>query len=102
MLAGEICDYIEEVYLPDDCFILLKINAKRVRLLQLEITMSSIAQSICNSKLPVPVKPVQVCLTSESNNIWLCRLGKFITPTNERYILSREFRTCLFDFVEAF
>uniref|UniRef100_A0A915ASZ0 DNA-directed RNA polymerase subunit n=2 Tax=Parascaris univalens TaxID=6257 RepID=A0A915ASZ0_PARUN len=57
---GEICEYIEEVYLPDDCFVLVKINAKRVRLLQLEITMGSIAQSICSTKLPVPVKLNQI------------------------------------------
>uniref|UniRef100_A0A8R1XTF5 DNA-directed RNA polymerase subunit n=3 Tax=Onchocerca TaxID=6281 RepID=A0A8R1XTF5_ONCVO len=63
---GEICDYIEEVYLPDDCFILLKINAKRVRLLQLEITMSSIAQSICTSKLPVPVKISQITILGKT------------------------------------
>ncbi|MCP9257334.1 DNA-directed RNA polymerase III subunit RPC1 [Dirofilaria immitis] len=63
---GEICDYIEEVYLPDDCFILLKINAKRVRLLQLEITMSSIAQSICTSKLPIPVKISQITILGKT------------------------------------
>ncbi|VDM12870.1 unnamed protein product, partial [Wuchereria bancrofti] len=63
---GEICDYIEEVYLPDDCFILLKINAKRVRLLQLEITMSSIAQSICTSKLPVPVRISQITILGKT------------------------------------
>ncbi|MFH4974741.1 hypothetical protein AB6A40_001450 [Gnathostoma spinigerum] len=57
---GEICDYIEEVYLPDDCFVLIKVNAKRVRLLLLEITMSSIAHCICTAKLPVPVKPNQI------------------------------------------
>lgn len=62
-LLGEICDYIEEVYLPSDCFILVKINAKRVRLLQLEVTMSSIAASICATKLPVPVKINQVKAT---------------------------------------
>lgn len=37
--------------MPDDCFVLVKINAKRVRLLQLEITMQSIVDSIRNSKL---------------------------------------------------
>jgi DNA-directed RNA polymerase III subunit RPC1 len=48
------------VYLPDDCFVLVKINAKRVRLLQLEVTMQSIAQSIIAAKLPVSVKASQV------------------------------------------
>uniref|UniRef100_A0A914WUN4 DNA-directed RNA polymerase n=1 Tax=Plectus sambesii TaxID=2011161 RepID=A0A914WUN4_9BILA len=57
---GEIADYIEEVYLPDDCFVIVKINAKRVRLLQLEVTMQSIVQSILSAKLPVPVKLNQV------------------------------------------
>lgn len=57
---GEICEYLEDVYLPDDCFILLKINAPLVRALRLEITMDSIVNSICSAKLPVTVKASQV------------------------------------------
>ncbi|EFO93786.1 hypothetical protein CRE_12654 [Caenorhabditis remanei] len=48
---GEICDYIEEVYLPDDYFLLVKLNSKRIRLLQLEVSLESIAFAISTSKV---------------------------------------------------
>ncbi|CCD66619.1 DNA-directed RNA polymerase subunit [Caenorhabditis elegans] len=48
---GEICDYIEEVYLPDDYFLLVKLNSKRIRLLQLEVCMESISYAIATSKV---------------------------------------------------
>ncbi|VDN53841.1 unnamed protein product [Dracunculus medinensis] len=63
---GEICEYLEDVYLPDDCFILLKINAPLVRALRLEITMDSIVNSICSAKLPVTVKASQVKVRSKT------------------------------------
>jgi DNA-directed RNA polymerase III subunit RPC1 len=65
-LSGEISDYIEEVYLPDDCFVLVKINAKRVRLLQLEISMQSVCDAIRNAKLPVSIKVDQVRIVGKS------------------------------------
>lgn len=34
---GEITEYIKDVYLPQDCFILVKIAVKRVQLLRLEV-----------------------------------------------------------------
>ncbi|MGH0152595.1 UNVERIFIED_CONTAM: hypothetical protein FKN15_022766 [Acipenser sinensis] len=37
-LLGEISEYIEEVFLPDDCFILVKLSLERIRLLRLEIS----------------------------------------------------------------
>ena len=49
--SGEICDYIEEVYLPDDYFLLVKLNSKRIRLLQLEVSLESIAFAISTSKV---------------------------------------------------
>ncbi|CAI4229809.1 unnamed protein product [Auanema sp. JU1783] len=59
---GEICDYIEEVYLPDSHFILIKLNAKRIRLLQLEVSMSSIGHAIVTTKSLVPIKPAQISI----------------------------------------
>ncbi|KAH7729808.1 RNA polymerase Rpb1 [Aphelenchoides avenae] len=53
---GEISDYIEQVFLPDDLFVLIKLNSKRIRLLQLEVTMDSILASISNAKLPLSLK----------------------------------------------
>lgn len=34
----QISEYIEEVFLPDDCFILVKLSLERIRLLRLEVT----------------------------------------------------------------
>ncbi|CAI2350380.1 unnamed protein product [Caenorhabditis sp. 36 PRJEB53466] len=48
---GEICDYIEEVYLPNDFFLLVKLNSKRIRLLQLEVSIESISYAISTSKV---------------------------------------------------
>jgi DNA-directed RNA polymerase III subunit RPC1 len=53
---GDICEYIEQVFLPEDTFILIKLNLRRIRLLQLEVTMSSIMHSIYVAKLPIPLK----------------------------------------------
>lgn len=33
----QISEYIEEVFLPDDCFILVKLSLERIRLLRLEV-----------------------------------------------------------------
>ncbi|ETN82763.1 DNA-directed RNA polymerase subunit A domain protein [Necator americanus] len=34
---GEICDYIEEIYLPNNIFLLLKLSRKRMKLLRLQV-----------------------------------------------------------------
>lgn len=39
----QVSEYIEEVYLPDDCFLLIKLDIDRIRLLKLEVD----AESIC-------------------------------------------------------
>lgn len=52
-LLGEVCEYLEEVFLPDDCFLLLKLAMDRIRLLKLEVDAYSIKYSICTSKLKV-------------------------------------------------
>ncbi|VDL81613.1 unnamed protein product [Nippostrongylus brasiliensis] len=36
---GEICDYIEEISMPDNTFLLLKLSSRRIRILHLEITI---------------------------------------------------------------
>lgn len=63
---GEITEYIEELFLPDDCFILIKISLQRIKILQLEVDMFRIAESICMSKLPIPLKSHQVKLRGQS------------------------------------
>lgn len=57
---GEVTQYIEEVYLPDDCFLLIKLDLDRIKLLQLEVDVNSIHYSICTSKLKLNPKSVVV------------------------------------------
>ena len=35
---GEVSEYIEEVFLPDDCFLLIKLDLERIKLLKLEVS----------------------------------------------------------------
>lgn len=57
---GEVSAYLEEVYLPDDCFILIKLDLDRIRLLKLEVTPDSIVACIVNSKLKVKYPDVKI------------------------------------------
>ncbi|XP_041032404.1 DNA-directed RNA polymerase III subunit RPC1 isoform X1 [Carcharodon carcharias] len=63
-LLGEISEYIEEVFLPDDCFILIKLSLERIRLLRLEVNAETVRYSICTSKLRV--KPGDVAVHGEA------------------------------------
>jgi DNA-directed RNA polymerase III subunit RPC1 len=38
----QVSEYIEELYLPDDCFLLIKLDTDRIRLLKLEVDADSI------------------------------------------------------------
>ena len=38
LLTPQISEYIEEVFLPDDCFILVKLSLEQIRLLRLEVS----------------------------------------------------------------
>ncbi|XP_064623865.1 DNA-directed RNA polymerase III subunit RPC1-like [Lineus longissimus] len=57
-ILGEVSEYMEEVFLPDDCFIMVKLDLERIKLLKLEVSIDSIVQSICSSKLRI--KPGQI------------------------------------------
>lgn len=61
---GEVSEFIEEVYLPDDSFLLIKLDVERIRLLKLEVDAESIRFSMCTSKLRL--KPNQVFVQSKS------------------------------------
>ncbi|XGW34847.1 hypothetical protein V3C99_018691 [Haemonchus contortus] len=63
---GEICDYIEEVSLPDNTFLLLKLSSRRIRILHLEVTMTSIVQSILSTKSFVSFKLAQITIVGKS------------------------------------
>ncbi|XP_021363401.1 DNA-directed RNA polymerase III subunit RPC1-like isoform X1 [Mizuhopecten yessoensis] len=57
---GEVSEYMEEVFLPDDCFILIKLDLERIRLLKLEVHADSIKFAICSSKLKVKPQHIQI------------------------------------------
>ncbi|XP_077482360.1 DNA-directed RNA polymerase III subunit RPC1 isoform X1 [Stigmatopora argus] len=73
-LLGEISEYIEEVFLPDDCFILVKLSLERIRLLRLEVNAETVRYSICMSKLRVKPGDIAVhgeavvCVSPKENN----------------------------------
>ena len=46
---GEVSEYIEEVFLPDSCFILVKLDVERIKLLKLEVSADTIRYAICTS-----------------------------------------------------
>ena len=62
---GEVSEYIEEIFLPDSCFILVKLDVERIKLLKLEVTADSIKCSLCNSKI-IKVKPSDCQIIGES------------------------------------
>ncbi|KAL3249757.1 hypothetical protein MRX96_055951 [Rhipicephalus microplus] len=55
-LLGEVSEYLEEVFLPDDCFVLVKLDIDRIRLLQLEVTADTIRYSISLYKTKLKIK----------------------------------------------
>ncbi|KAK6965965.1 DNA-directed RNA polymerase III subunit RPC1 [Biomphalaria glabrata] len=57
---GEISEYLEEVYIPDDCFVLVKLDLNRIRLLKLEVSPETIAASIVASKLKVNYPDIKI------------------------------------------
>ncbi|CAH2094863.1 unnamed protein product [Euphydryas editha] len=56
---GEITREIEDVYLPHECFLLVRLDAERIRLLCLEVDVHSIVYSICTSKLKLKAGNVE-------------------------------------------
>ncbi len=61
---GEVSAYIDEVFLPDDCFLLINIDIERIKLLKLEVDADTIRYSILTSKLKV--KPQNCTVVSSS------------------------------------
>ncbi|KAL5018248.1 hypothetical protein ScPMuIL_003970 [Solemya velum] len=57
---GEVSEYLEEVFLPDDCFMLVKLDLDRIRLLKLEVSVGSIKESICSSKFKIKHQNVHI------------------------------------------
>ncbi len=61
---GEVTEYVEEVFLPDDCFLMIKLDLDRIRLLRLEVNAETIRYSLCTSKLKI--KPSNCKIITES------------------------------------
>ncbi|KAL1139349.1 hypothetical protein AAG570_006333 [Ranatra chinensis] len=57
---GEVTEYLEEIYVSCDCFLLIKLDLERIRLLKLEVDAESIKYSICTSKLKLKPRNVLV------------------------------------------
>merc|ERR1712098_611408 len=72
---GEISEYIEEVMLQDEVFLLIKLSVERIKLLKLEVNTESIRAAICGSKLKI--KPDMCVIAGES-------IIKIKPPTNEK------------------
>merc|ERR1719412_3504367 len=61
---GEVAEYVEEVFLPDDCFLLIKLDLERIKLLKLEVSADSIRYALCTSKLKI--KPNECTVVGQS------------------------------------
>jgi len=62
---GEICEYIEECFLPDSCYLLIKIDLNRIKLLKLEVDAESIKFAICMAP-KLKIKPQHVSVHSKN------------------------------------
>jgi DNA-directed RNA polymerase III subunit RPC1 len=45
-ILGEICSYLEEVYRKDQCYIHVKLNRERIRLLKIEVDVNTVQESL--------------------------------------------------------
>lgn len=61
---GEVTSFFEEVYNKNDCFLIVKIDLNRIRVLGLEVNADTIRYSICTSK--IKLKPNQVEVRTSS------------------------------------
>ena len=67
---------IFQVFLPDDCFLLIKLDVERIKLLKLEVNAETIRYSLCTSKLKI--KPSNCAIIGEIN---LFKIGFLILKT---------------------
>merc|ERR1719433_541633 len=62
---GEVTEYLEEVFLPDDCFLLIKLDVERIKLLKLEVNAESIRYEILKAP-KLKIKPKDCNVVSDS------------------------------------
>ena len=72
---GEVTEYVEEVFAPDNCFLFIKLDLNRIRLLKLEVNAETIVYAICTApKLKVKrqhihvLSPSIICVYPQENN----------------------------------
>lgn len=56
---GEICEYMDQMVLPDDCFVLVKLYLKRIALLRLEVDEYSIQEAI-STQLKISISRIEI------------------------------------------
>jgi len=62
---GEVSEYVEEVFTPDACYLLIKIDINRIKLLKLEVDTQTIKYSLCIAP-KLKIKPQHVSIHSKS------------------------------------
>ncbi|XP_066925897.1 DNA-directed RNA polymerase III subunit RPC1-like isoform X1 [Clytia hemisphaerica] len=62
---GEVSEFIEEVFTPDACYILIKIDVGRIKLLKLEVDVESIKYALCIAP-KLKIKPQHVSIHSKA------------------------------------
>ncbi|CAB4015852.1 DNA-directed RNA polymerase III subunit RPC1 [Paramuricea clavata] len=72
---GEVTEYVEEVFAPENCFLFIKLDLNRIRLLKLEVNTETIIFSICTApKLKVKRQHIHslsrstICIYPQENN----------------------------------
>jgi DNA-directed RNA polymerase III subunit RPC1 len=89
-LLGQVTKYLEEVYLPDDWFILVVLDLERISLLRLEVNIHTIHDAIVNSKLRI--KPESIVI---HNDAVFCvkpkavRTGSKAKQTTEYFVMQQ-------------
>lgn len=58
-VLGEVSEYLEEVLLRRECFVLVKLDLDRIRLLKLNVTAETVGNSIAQSKLRLPLPNIR-------------------------------------------
>ncbi|KAI1301534.1 DNA-directed RNA polymerase III subunit RPC1 [Halotydeus destructor] len=83
---GEVCEYLEEVVLPDEAFVLIKLYSKNISVLKLEVNADSVVESIMKSlklspnNLSIESDSVITVRPQVSSELWQLRenLGKVV------------------------
>jgi len=57
---GQVCQFMDQVVLPDDCFVLIQLYLERIKLLKLEINEESVCESIAR-QLKIFGSRLEIC-----------------------------------------